>query len=161
MTIPASQRPLFAALGRIPSGLFILTAERGGQETGMLASWIQQCSFEPPQVTVAIQNSRTLIEWLKQGDKFTINILDEGQTDMIGHFGRGYSPGEPAFEGLDIQSRPEFGPLLNEALAHLDCQVMGRLTAGDHDVVVAQIISGNVSNESRPMVHVRKSGSHY
>ena len=42
-------------LGRTPSGVFILTASSGdGQETGMLASWVQQASFDPPAITVAV-----------------------------------------------------------------------------------------------------------
>ena len=39
------------ALGRVPSGLFILTAGNGPTETGLLASWVQQCSFDPPRLT--------------------------------------------------------------------------------------------------------------
>ena len=53
-------------LGRIPSGVFILVAGNDtGQQTGMLASWVQQASFEPPQVTVAVNKSRYLNDWLK------------------------------------------------------------------------------------------------
>jgi len=42
---------LAAALGKVPSGLFVLTAKQGDAETAMLASWVQQCSFDPPQLT--------------------------------------------------------------------------------------------------------------
>ena len=55
---------LAAALGRIPSGLFVLTATSGGAETGMLASWVQQCSFDPPQVTVAVNKERDVLDAL-------------------------------------------------------------------------------------------------
>ena len=53
--------PWAAALGRIPSGLFVLTARNGERETGMLASWVQQCSFTPPCVSVALRKGRELI----------------------------------------------------------------------------------------------------
>ena len=44
-----------AVLGRVPSGVFILTASDGqGKETGMLASWVQQAGFDPPCDTVAV-----------------------------------------------------------------------------------------------------------
>ena len=45
MTMVDPSKPLAAALGKVPSGLFILTVGRGQAETGMLASWVQQCSF--------------------------------------------------------------------------------------------------------------------
>ena len=159
--MPESQRSLFAALGRVPSGLFILTVKRGGQETGMLASWVQQCSFDPPQVTIAIQKDRFVGKWLNEGTAFTINILDETQTDMISHFGRGFNPGEPAFDGLDVRNRPNSGTILSEALAYLDCEVASKVPAGDHRIVVGKITAGGLINEGRPMVHVRKSGRHY
>ena len=53
---------LAAALGRIPSGLFVLTVRHGGRELGMLASWVQQCSFEPPQISLAINKERDVLE---------------------------------------------------------------------------------------------------
>jgi len=155
------QRQLASALGRIPSGLFILTVRHGEAETGMLASWVQQCSFEPPQLSVAIKRGRDLLAWLTDGALFTLNILDASQTDMIGHFGRGFTLHEPAFTGLEV-ARPDGGaPILSEALAYLECRVAGRCPAGDHDLLIAQVVRGRVLGEGQPMVHVRKSGLHY
>ena len=51
-------KQLAAALGRVPSGLFVLTIRRGSAETGMLVSWVQQCSFDPPLVSLAVQRGR-------------------------------------------------------------------------------------------------------
>src|SRR5258708_33808962 len=96
-----------AALGRIPSGLFILTARRGTEETGMLASWVQQCSFEPPLVMAAIRRGRVLEAGLHPGDHFVLNILDDSQTDMIVYFGRGIAPAENVFARLSLERPPD------------------------------------------------------
>jgi flavin reductase (DIM6/NTAB) family NADH-FMN oxidoreductase RutF len=155
-----SQQQLAAALGKIPSGLFVLTARHDGAETGMLASWIQQCSFTPPLVTIALKQGRLLNEWLTPGATFTINLLDEDETDMISHFGRGFAAGEPAFEEIALLESGT-APILAEALSYLDCQVVTRHPAGDHDILICQVLGGAVINEGRPMVHIRKSGFHY
>jgi flavin reductase (DIM6/NTAB) family NADH-FMN oxidoreductase RutF len=154
-------KQLAAALGRIPSGLFVLTLSRDGIETGMLASWVQQCSFNPPQVSVAVQHGREINPLLMEGSLFTLNILDETQTDMIVHFGRGFPLQEPAFAGLDVQRGQTNGPVLGEALAFLECRVVKRCSAGDHDLIVAEIIAGKLLGDGHPMVHLRKSGMHY
>jgi flavin reductase (DIM6/NTAB) family NADH-FMN oxidoreductase RutF len=155
------QRQLASALGRIPSGLFVLTVRHGQQETGMLASWVQQCSFQPPQISVAIKRGREVLGWLTVGSTFTLNILDASQTDMVGHFGRGFALHEPAFVGLEIE-RPEGGaPVLSEVLAYLECRVVSSCLAGDHDLLIAQVVRGRVLGEGQPMIHVRKSGIHY
>ena len=87
------------ALGLVPSGLFILTAGHGDTETGMLASWVQQCSFDPPQLTVAVQRERFMHDLLTNGAGFAINILAAGQTDLIKHFGKGFDRGQRASRG--------------------------------------------------------------
>jgi flavin reductase (DIM6/NTAB) family NADH-FMN oxidoreductase RutF len=152
---------LAAALGRIPSGLFVLTLRRGEHETGMLASWVQQCSFDPPQVTVAVKKGRDLLDRLADGASFVLNVLPEGAKSLIGHFGKGFGPGEPAFEGLKLAREREAGPVLAAAHAYLACRVAGRVDAGDHVLVIARVRGGAVLNEGKPTVHVRKNGLRY
>jgi len=151
---------MVAALGRIPSGLFVLTVRHGDAETGMLASWVQQCSFEPPQLSIALRRDRDVNDWLTPDAVFVLNILDDSQTDMIVHFGRGFALNAPAFTDLDVD-RTGNGPVLREALAYLECRVASRCGAGDHDLLIARIVGGRVLNEGHPMVHIRKNGSHY
>jgi flavin reductase (DIM6/NTAB) family NADH-FMN oxidoreductase RutF len=155
------RQQMFAALGRIPSGLFVLTARRGEQETGVLTSWVQQCSFEPPQLTLALKHGRDIGAWLTEGTTFVLNVLDDSQTDMVGHFGRGFALNEPAFEGLTLERSAGGHPVLSEAHAYLECQVMSRQPVGDHELLIARLVGGRRLNEGEPMVHVRKRGSHY
>ena len=152
---------LAAALGRIPSGLFVLTARRGEQETGMLASWVQQCSFDPPQVSVALNKERDVLDWLADGAAFVLNILPEGSKGLVGHFGKGFDAGEPAFEGLKVCRERAAAPVLLAAHAYLACRVAGRFDAGDHVLVVGRVTAGAVLNPGHPTVHVRKNGLKY
>jgi flavin reductase (DIM6/NTAB) family NADH-FMN oxidoreductase RutF len=153
--------PWAAALGRIPSGLFILTARRDELETGMLASWVQQCSFEPPLVTVALRKDRLLKDWLKPGDGFVINVLGDSQKDMIVFFARGIAPAEKALESLPLERTAGGVAVLARALAFLECRVEQCVSAGDHDLIVGQVVGGQMLNEGQPMVHVRKNGLRY
>jgi flavin reductase (DIM6/NTAB) family NADH-FMN oxidoreductase RutF len=154
-------KSLGAALGRIPSGLFILTASADGIETGMLASWVQQCSFQPPLITFAVQPGRPFATLLAEGFPFTVNILEAAQTDMIAHFGKGFGLGERAFDRIEIERSLPYGPILAEALGHLHARVVSRRSAGDHDLFVAEAAAGALHDEGQPMVHVRKNGFHY
>jgi flavin reductase (DIM6/NTAB) family NADH-FMN oxidoreductase RutF len=154
-------KSLAAALGRIASGLFIVTARKGEATTGMLASWVQQCSFDPPRITLCVQPDRDIAGWLMVGAGFTVNILDDTQTDMIVHFGKGFKNNEPAFTGLEIDQLDRAGPVLRDALAFLECRVVARQDAGDHNLVIGDVIRGEVLSEGHPMVHIRRSGMHY
>jgi len=154
-------KQMAAAVGRVPSGIYVLTIQHEQYETGMLASFVQQCSFQPLQVSVAIKREREISRWLTEGAAFTLNVLEAGQTDMVVQFGKGFSLDQPAFAGIEVE-RPEGGaPVLTEALAYLQCRVVSRFPAGDHDLLVAKVVGGKVLDEGQPMVHVRKSGLHY
>jgi flavin reductase (DIM6/NTAB) family NADH-FMN oxidoreductase RutF len=156
-----ADKQLAAALGRVPSGIFILTVRRGNQETGMLASWVQQCSFKPPRVVIALQPGREFVKLLEPGTRLTVNILEASQTDMIAHFGKGFALADNAFEGLDIERHGEGAAVLKEALAYLECRYVERFPAGDHDLFLAEITAGALLDEGQPMVHIRKNGFHY
>jgi flavin reductase (DIM6/NTAB) family NADH-FMN oxidoreductase RutF len=154
-------KPWAAALGRVPSGLFVLTARHGDEETGMLASWVQQCSFDPPLLSIALRRGRSIGAWLRLGDTVVVNVLDEGQTDMVAYFGRGIDPGVNVFRELELERTIEGTAVLAEALAFLACKVTASNPAGDHELLVLQVVDGRVLGDGKPMIHVRKNGLHY
>jgi flavin reductase (DIM6/NTAB) family NADH-FMN oxidoreductase RutF len=152
---------LGAAMGRIPSGIFILTATHGENQTGMLASWIMQCSFDPPMVTAAVRKDRYLVQWLKDGASVAVNILSEDEKNMISHFGRGFEPGAPAFTGIDLLEGSHSAPVLADALAYLEATVESHIETGDHVVFVLRCTGGRLLAEGQPMTHIRKDGMRY
>lgn len=149
------------ALGRVPSGIFIVTARQAHDETGMLGSWVQQAGFEPPMITVAVKKGRYITDWLAEGSYFVVNILSEDEKQMLAHFGKGFAQGEPAFEELVIHRSAQGVPVLSEALGYLECKVTARMESGDHILIVAEVKDGVLQNEGRPMIHVRNNGFHY
>ncbi len=152
--------PIAEVLGKLPSGCSILTAKHEGQSTGLLASWIQQASFEPLLLTVAVKCGRPLVELVEGSGRFVVNILGSDPKAMFSHFGKGFGPDEPAFEGLTCRET-EFGTVLDDALGFLECMVQFRIEAGDHWLYVAEPVSGGVCAEGEPYVHTRKSGRSY
>jgi flavin reductase (DIM6/NTAB) family NADH-FMN oxidoreductase RutF len=154
-------KSLASALGRIPSGIFVLTLARAGIETGMLASWVQQCSFQPPMVTFAVQRGRAIAEHLPTDAVLTLNILEANQTDMIAHFGKGFALADNAFQEIDIRRAAPHGPILAEAHAYLFVRVVSCVPTGDHELYIGEVSAGSLLEEGQPMVHIRKNGLHY
>jgi flavin reductase (DIM6/NTAB) family NADH-FMN oxidoreductase RutF len=152
-------------LGRTPSGVFILTAGDGsGRETGMLASWVQQASFDPPAVTVAINSKRFLHDWLDQSPRMVLNLVGATQTAFLKHFGRGFDPDQPAFEGQATRKGATGLPVLCDALAYLEGEVTAKMDAGDHTIYLLRITAAGSSDKldsEKPMVHIRKNGFNY
>src|SRR5439155_12980425 len=89
------------AIGRIPSGVFILTAAHGGEATAMMASWVQQAAFDPPAVSVAVARGRPIGEMIRASGKFSLSIIPEGDTTLMKRYARGIKAGEDAFAGVE------------------------------------------------------------
>jgi len=76
--IKALNSELEKALGRLSSGLYILTAHKGNFSSAMLASWVAQASFKPLGLTVVVAKDRAIESLLQVGDHFVLNVLEEG-----------------------------------------------------------------------------------
>jgi len=154
--------PEFAsALGRIPSGLFVVTLRRDAAEAAMLASWVQQCSFDPPLLSMAIKNNRDVAAWLVKGAPFAVNILSEGQNGIVSHFAQGRKLNDPPFDQAGVERIGDRPPVLAEALAVLHCQIIEAFSTGDHQLFIGRINDGALRGEGRPWVHIRKNGLNY
>ncbi|MDX1386173.1 MAG: flavin reductase family protein [bacterium] len=149
------------SLGRIPSGVAILTAQHGEDKGAMLASWFQQCSFEPPMVSVAMKKGRSAEGVLQASEKFVLNILHTNQKDMLGHFGKGFKPGEDPFAGIETETQETGLPILKKCLCFLECQVRHIHEGGDHQIIVGEVINAGAEEDGQPMVHLRRSGFTY
>lgn len=152
-------------LGRVPSGVFILVAGNSdGQQTGMLASFVQQASFEPPQVTVAVNKSRYLNDWLSTGSPVTLNQVRKKDPALFRHFGKGFEPDVDAFEGVDSAPAANGIPQLPDAMVTLEGSVESQLEAGDHVIYLVTVTGGTAHQDPTdfdPFVHVRKNGFNY
>ncbi|MGB8854546.1 MAG: flavin reductase family protein [Pirellulales bacterium] len=158
--------PLGFALGRIPSGLFIVTWREGDQDRGMLASWVMQAGFEPPMLTVAVAPSRGLLTAIESGAPFVVNVLADNQRPLLARFGKPAAPGENPFAGLALSRAGCGAPALEEAAAWLECMPVAQ-TSGtdevrcDHVIVLARVTTAGAGRETPPLVHLRKNGLRY
>ena len=158
----SSAKSFQSVLGRVPSGIFILTIGTAGRATGMLASWVMQAGFEPPMVSVAVKKGRYVCDWLTAGEPFVLNLVGESQSNLLKHFGKGFEPGAPAFEGLAITHCARGVTVLTDSLGHLECEPVRHVDSGDHRIFLANIVRGKlIEADAKPMVHVRKSGANY
>ncbi|MCP2729876.1 diflavin flavoprotein [Limnofasciculus baicalensis] len=151
------------AVGRLIGSLCIVTAHKGEITGAMLADWIAQATFNPPGLTVAVAKDRAMESLLYQGDKFVVNILEEGRhLGLMKHFLKPFAPGEDRFAGVATQDGDNGCPILTDSLSYLECTVENRLECGDHWLVYGVVTNGKLlKSDGVTAVHHRKSGNHY
>jgi flavorubredoxin/flavin reductase (DIM6/NTAB) family NADH-FMN oxidoreductase RutF len=151
------------ALGRISGGLYIITAKKGNISSAMLASWVAQASFKPLGLSIAVAKDRAIESLMQVGDRFVLNVLEEGNYQkLMRHFLKRFAPGADRFAGVRTQPAQNGAPILTDALAYMECEVVSRMDCGDHWAVYSHIYEGRVSKpEALTAVHHRKVGNHY
>ena len=87
----------------------------------MLSSWVMQAGFEPPMVTVAVNRSRYIAEWLDAGAPFALNLVGENQKSLLKHFGHGFPPINPPSTASKSRAARRGVPVLAAALGYLEC----------------------------------------
>lgn len=151
------------ALGRISGGLYIITAKKGDIKGAMLASWVSQASFQPLGFTVAVAKDRAIESLMQVGDRFVLNVLEEGNYQtLMKHFLKRFPPGADRFAGVNTQAAENGSPILTDALAYMECSVKSRMELSDHWIVYAIVDNGRVSKpDALTAVHHRKVGNYY
>ncbi|HEY9834598.1 MAG TPA: diflavin flavoprotein [Stenomitos sp.] len=151
------------ALGRISGGLYIITAQKGDIKGAMLASWVSQASFQPLGLTIAVAKDRAIESLMHVGDRFVLNVLEEGNYQaLMKHFLKRFPPGADRFAGVKTQSAENGSPILTDALAYMECHVVSRMELTDHWIVYATVDNGRVSKpDALTAVHHRKVGNYY
>lgn len=152
------------SVGHIPSGLFIVVVRDQDGKTidGYLASWVQQVSFDPLMISLAIKPGRPAYDLIKAGMTFSLNIVGEHDKSFLKHFWKGYDPAQNPFSELPHQLGHNGGVILNQAKSAMECRLVSSAIPGDHEVVFAHVLSSySMAEEARPMVHIRKSGDNY
>ena len=152
------------ALGKVPSGLAIATAQHAGARTGFLASWYQQVSFEPPLVAVCVKAGRPIEYLIEASGHFALNLLAEGDFANLKRFGKGFEPGvDPWLETPGDLLSGQAAPVFADGFAFLILKHTRTLDAGgDHLIHIGEVVDGCLQkSDAKPYIHIRKDGFGY
>jgi flavin reductase (DIM6/NTAB) family NADH-FMN oxidoreductase RutF len=135
---------------KFPTGVTIVTVlDAQGSPHGMTASSFTSVSLDPPLVLVCVDHSAYVLEHLRRSEHLGINVLSEGQHDLSMRFAR---RGEDRFEGVEWYAGHNGVPLIPGILAALECGMHRMVDAGDHAIVIAQVLRVSY-RDGRPLVY--------
>jgi len=150
--------PLALALGRIPSGLYIVTTTASEGPLGFLGSFVAQVGLEPPTVCVAVGKDRAHLTAMRASGRFALSVIDAESTGLMKPF---FQSGGDPFEDLETAQTAAGSTVLAGALAWIDCRVTGDHELEDHVVVFGTAEEGSIQREGDSKIHLRKNGLGY
>lgn len=132
-------------LKTIPYGFYITgVIGRDGEANGFTTCWVSQVSFEPRQVIVAARRGQHTTELLEASGFFSLNYLDTDQEDFARKFTEPVEHEGETVGGAGYVTGETGVPLFDDAFAHLECRVEGKMEAGDHDIFLGEVVASNL-----------------
>lgn len=144
---------ILGALRHLTHGVYVLGTRRGRQSNAMSASWVMQTSERPPCVAVAIRNDRYTHDMVLESENFALSVLRDDQVNVATHFGETTGEYDEKMRGVPYGLTPGGSPYLLDCLAYLDCRMIDRARAGDHTVVVGEVVAGETLDHSYPLIY--------
>jgi flavin reductase (DIM6/NTAB) family NADH-FMN oxidoreductase RutF len=137
-----------SVMGTFPTGVAIVTTEWNGELFGATINSLTSVSLEPCMLLFCTNEGSATGAAIRQRGLFSVNILGQHQSDLSARFtGRLKN----RFEDLAITFSTDGLPLLQGAAAQLCCRVSAIHKAGDHDIILGEVLSGD-EIACRPLV---------
>lgn len=149
VTSDLAPRRLRDIFGTFASGLTIITSSTSQGPAGFTCQSFASLSLEPALVTFS--PARTSSTWpaLRDAGSFTVNILPAEHQHLAGQFARS---GTDKFAGVSHTSSPLGNPILDDALAWIDCEMHAEYDGGDHTIVVAAVRHLSARQDAEPLL---------
>jgi flavin reductase (DIM6/NTAB) family NADH-FMN oxidoreductase RutF len=131
----------------ISHGVYIITARTKEKVNGMTAAWVSQVSFKPLLLMASISPERFTHDLIKESGYFGINTLDEDLQNYAATFGFRSGRNTDKFQRVPFSDAPHGSPVLEGALAFLECKVVDIFTAGDHTLFIGEVVEAKLLKE--------------
>jgi flavin reductase (DIM6/NTAB) family NADH-FMN oxidoreductase RutF len=136
------QSELRTVMSRFATGITVLTAP-GEHGHGMTANAFSSVSLDPPLVLCCVSRAARMHSAIAETSAFGVSILCGDQQDLARYFADWRRPGGAAqFDAVNWTPGPRTGaPLLDGALAWLECTLTHAYAGGDHSIFVGEVVS--------------------
>lgn len=133
---PVTPNQLRNVLGHFATGLTIITAATPNGPVGFTCQSFASLSLDPALVTFSPARTSSTWPLLRAAGRFTINILPAEHQHLSSQFARS---GTDKFAGVGYTASPLGNPVLDQALAWVDCELHQEYDGGDHTIVVGSV----------------------
>jgi flavin reductase (DIM6/NTAB) family NADH-FMN oxidoreductase RutF len=143
-------------VGRFPTGVTVVTTALGGEQHAMTCSSFTSVSLDPVLVLFGVERVARFHDAVLRTGTWAVSVLAQGQVALSQQFAVRGRPLEDQFVGVPFSVGPETGAaVLHGAIAALECRTVSTVPAGDHTVVLGEVLALDVpSPEAEPLLYV-------
>jgi flavin reductase (DIM6/NTAB) family NADH-FMN oxidoreductase RutF len=151
-------------LWTMPSGLYVIGSKSGDRLNLMTANWATQVSFDPKLVAVSVEKTAVTHELIAVGGVFALSIVDRDDRASVRRFTKPaeLDPEARTLNGFAFRTAVTRAPILEQAVAHLDCEVRQTVDCGGHDLFIGEVVDAAFSkDEDTPVLRMEDTRMNY
>ena len=139
-------------MGHFATGVTIITTlTKAGQIQGLTANAFTSVSLEPPLLLISVDKKAESYPAFEESRVFTVNILADDQEALSRRFA---VSGGNKFEGIAYRIGANGAPILDGALAYIECTLYAAYDGGDHSIYLGEVQQAEIT-EGKPLVFYR------
>ncbi len=139
-------------IGQFATGVTVVTTNVDGRLHGMTANAVCSLSLEPLQLLVCVDRESNCHEQMQRAEAFGLSILAFDQEEISNTFARTTAPVAGSLLGVGFRQGSLGEPLIENALAHLECRIAERIDGGDHIIVIGDVVAGELLRDAEPLL---------
>jgi flavin reductase (DIM6/NTAB) family NADH-FMN oxidoreductase RutF len=143
---------------RLTAGVYVVGVAEGAKRDAFTAAWVMQTSFDPLLLALSINPGNASYPLLHAGGGFTVNVLKAGQLELARRFGTRSGREEDKLANVPWRPGRTGAPILEAALAYFDCELAGRIRAGDHELVLGRVTDGKILDRQGTPLEYAETG---
>jgi flavin reductase (DIM6/NTAB) family NADH-FMN oxidoreductase RutF len=151
-------------LWAMPYGLYVLGSRDGDRRNGMTINFVTQVATNPKLLGVGVVKDALTHALVEAGRVFTLNLIDREDRAIVRKFTK---PVEVDLEartlnGFPFHDGPTGAPVLDQAVAHVDCEVRQAVDCGDHTFFIGEVVdAGFLTDEDTPVLRMEDTRMNY
>lgn len=156
--MPPQPEAFRRVMGHFATGVSVVTTHDGERPWGITVNALSSVSLDPPLVMVALDHRREIIAAIRAAGRYAVNVLGEDQQPLSDCFaGAPVDPDRDAFCGAPWRQGRDQMPLLEGAIASLECAVVDEIAVGDHRLFVGRVDHLSSAGGTRlPLLYFRR-----
>jgi flavin reductase (DIM6/NTAB) family NADH-FMN oxidoreductase RutF len=143
------------AMGRFATGVTVITTRLGDDLHGMTANAVTSLSLDPMMVLVCVDKTADTHDILSKAGVFAVNILNREQSEISDRFAKKEFDGAHGLDDLPHSFATTGAPIIDGALAYLDCRTLTEQHGGDHTIFIGEVVEAKELSDGAPLVFYR------
>jgi 3-hydroxy-9,10-secoandrosta-1,3,5(10)-triene-9,17-dione monooxygenase reductase component len=139
-------------MGHFCTGVVVISALNEGVPVGMTCQSFVSLSLSPPLILFCPSRNSTSWPKIKDAGRFCVNVLEQGQREIGERFA---VSGGDKFSGIAWSTSDLGNPTIEDCLAHVECSIDQVYGAGDHDIVVGNVVDLRLVRPGQPLLFYR------